>query len=131
MKLLFWPVTVVQIISICIVGNKVDKMTKKYGGVNNKKTINQIQEAVVVGAPIVQKKMPKSKAGVICGWIVYYIVTFIITELLLVITTISEQPFYHSLPLVVSLWLIPSLPFLLTLLILVLQSILRKKKAGS
>lgn len=89
-------------------------MAKKYGGVNNQKTIEQIQEAIVVGAPIINKKMPKSKAGTIAGWIIYYIVTFLFTSLLIPIIGLYEQPFYQSLPVWVGCWLVPSLPFLIT-----------------
>ena len=106
-------------------------MAKKYGGVDNKQSFNQIQEAVVVDAPIVQKKMPKSKAGTIFGWLVYYFITWLITWLFLMATGISEQNFYRAMPLWAEIWLIPSLPFIITLIsVLINAHDLKRKKAG-
>ena len=89
---------------------------RQYGGVNNKKSINEIQEAVIVNAPVFRSKPPKTKAGALVGWLVYYFVTFIIMSLLVVITGIFEQSFYRNLPFFIQTWLIPSLPFILTLI---------------
>ena len=91
-------------------------MSKKYGGVNNKKSINEIQEAVVISAPIFRKKQPKSKAGVIGGWIAYWVLSWLITFLLLVATGSSEQMNKVGIPLIVEFFVIPSMPFLLTLI---------------
>lgn len=91
-------------------------MSKKYGGVNNKKSIDEIQEAMVVSAPIFRKKQPKSKAGVIGGWIAYWIISWLITFLLLAATGLSEQMNKVGTPLIVEFFVIPSIPFLLTLI---------------
>lgn len=61
-------------------------MGKKYGGVDNKKELNNIQEAIIVGAPrIIPHKEKRSIGSIIAGWIFYIIVTFYIIFLLLVI----------------------------------------------
>jgi hypothetical protein len=103
---------------------------KKYGGVDTLKSIDEIQEAVIVGAPIIQNKMPKSRFGIVFGWIVYYAVTFVIAMLFVMITGIFEQPFYGNLPFLVQIWLIPSIPFILTLLLLLRPKRNMKKDAG-
>lgn len=90
-------------------------MVKQYGGVNNKKSIDEIQEAVIVTAPIFRKKQPKSKAGVIGGWIIYWFVTFLITYLLMSATGLFEQMNRTDIPMVVEFFVFPSIPFLLTL----------------
>ena len=103
-------------------------MSKKYGGVNNKKSIDKIQEAVVVPAPTFRKKQPKSKAGVIAGWIAYWIISWLITFLLLVATGLSEQMNKVGIPLIVEFFVIPSIPFLLTLIWSVFKSRKAKKQ---
>lgn len=93
----------------------VTKMSKKYGGVNNKESIDEIQEAVVVTAPIFRKKQPKSKAGVIGGWLAYWIISFLITYLLMNATGLFEQINRTGIPMWVEYFVFPSIPFLLTL----------------
>lgn len=100
-------------------------MSKKYGGVNNKKSIDEIQEAVVVSAPIFRKKQPKSKAGVVGGWLVYWVVSWAITSLFIVATGLGEQMMSAHVPWWVNAFIIPSVPFLLTLI----WSVLKSKKA--
>ena len=90
-------------------------MSKKYGGVNNKKSIDKIQEAVVVPAPIFRKKQPKSKAGVVGGWLIYWFVTFLIAYLLMSATGSFEQINRANIPITVEYFVFPSIPFLLTL----------------
>lgn len=98
---------------------------KKYGGVNNQKPIDEIQEAVIVSAPIFRKKQPKSKASAIIGWFVYFAITWFITSMLLMATGINEQLTRTTMPLFVQLGVIPSMPFFLTLM----WSICKAKKA--
>ena len=91
-------------------------MSKKYGGVNNKKSIDEIQEAVVVTAPIFRKKQPKSKAGVIGGWLAYWAISWLITLLLLVATGLAEQMQRVYVPWWAQNIIIPSIPFVITLI---------------
>lgn len=96
----------------------------KYGGIDNQKSIDEIQEAVIVGAPIVQNKMPKSMAGVIGGWLVYWFISWLIVFLLLVATGLSEQLQRSNTPWWLGSFVIPSVPFMSTLI----WSIFRLKK---
>lgn len=107
-------------------------MVRQYGGVNNKKPIDEIQEAVVVMAPIFRKKQPKSKAGVIGGWIAYWIISWLITFLLLAATGLFEQMNKVRIPLIVEFFVIPSIPFLLTLIwsAFKFKKIKKQKEAG-
>ena len=106
-------------------------MSNKYGGVNNKKSIDEIREAVVVSAPIFRKKQPKSKAGVVGGWLVYWAVSWVLTVLIIVATGLSERMIQASMPLVLQFFVIPSIPFLLTLIWSVFKSKKAKKQKDS
>lgn len=99
-------------------------MVKQYGGVNNKKPIDEIQEAVVVTAPIFRKKQPRSKSEVICGWLIYWFVTFLIAYLLMSATGSFEQINRADIPITVEYFVFPSIPFLLTLV----WSVVKTKK---
>lgn len=107
-------------------------MSKKYGGVNNKKSIEEIQEAEVVTAPIFRKKQPKSKAGVVFGWLIYWIVSWVIIFLFMCATGLYEQLLLSSMPWWVACFIIPSVPFLLTLIWTVIQfkKVKKQKDAG-
>lgn len=107
-------------------------MVKQYGGVNNKKSIDEIQEAVIVAAPIFRKKQPKSKAGVIGGWLVYWVVSWPMALLVIDATGIGEQMISHHVPWWVHTFIITSVPFLLTLAWSVFKSekVRKQKDAG-
>lgn len=107
-------------------------MTKKYGGVANKKSINEIQEAVIVTAPMFRKKQPKSKAGIIRGWLAYWTASWLITYLLMMATGLSEQIIKARIPIVVQIFVFPSIPFFLTLIWSAFKSkkVRNKKEAG-
>lgn len=100
-------------------------MMKKYGGVNNKKSLYEIQEAHIVSAPGMSKITKKqSKTSVIFGWLVYLVVSYIFTDLLIIIITDS----YNRIK--VPLWvifLLPSVPFILTLVLKIVASLRNKK----
>ena len=85
---------------------------KKYGGVNNSKTLNEIQEAYVISEsikPILTKK--KSIAATIIKWLVYLIVSYIIIYFLIIIISdgkaLSKMPFW-------ALIICPAIPFVIT-----------------
>ena len=94
--------------------------------------ISQMQEATIVTAPIFHKKKPKSKAEVIGGWLVYWAISWGITLLLLFATGLSEQMNRSSIPWWVQSFIIPSTPFLLTLVwsIFKLKKVRKQKDAG-
>ena len=84
---------------------------KKYGRVNNQKSLDEIQEAIIVSAPIFRKKAQKSKIALIAGWGVYYLITWMITTMLLWAIGAEEKFIEARTPIWVSSWLIPSIPF--------------------
>ena len=85
-------------------------MSKKYGGVDNKKEYSEIQEALVVGAPKFQKTTKKvSLASVVFGWLVFAFITYLIVLLFLVAIGVFENP---HIPTWVKL-LLPLLPTIL------------------
>lgn len=88
-------------------------MKKKYGGIDGGQAIEDVQEAVVVETPK-EPATNTSNRSVIFVMLGYYLVTYFIVEMLIIATGLSEQQFYMKLPLPISLWLIPSLPFILT-----------------
>jgi hypothetical protein len=96
----------------------------KYGGVDNQKTIDEIQEAEIVAAPIFHKIQPKSRAAVIGGWLVYWFISWLIIFPLLVATGLTEQLQRSNTPWWLGSLVIPSVPFMLTLI----WSIFRLKK---
>ena len=67
-------------------------MKKKYGGVNNSKAYDEVQEASVVGEPKPAPKpvVKRSTASIIGEWVVYIFVTYLIMELLIVATGVYE-----------------------------------------
>lgn len=86
---------------------------QKYGGVNNKKALNEIQEARIVSVPGMSRITKKRSLGtIIAGWIAYLIISYIFTELLLIITTDAWNN--TKMPLW-AIFILPSTPFLLTL----------------
>ncbi len=98
---------------------------KKYGGVNNQKSLYEIQEARIVSAPgmfkIIKKK---SKTSIVFGWLIYLIISYIITDLFIIIVTDAGNRF--RLPLL-ALFVLPAVPFILTLSFKILSTISNKK----
>ena len=98
---------------------------RKYGGVNNKKSLNEIPEARIVSAPGMSKIVKKqSKSSVFFGWLIYLIISYIITDLFIIIITDSGNRF--RLP-VWALFILPTIPFVLTLLIKLTSALAGKK----
>lgn len=93
----------------------------KYGGVDNQKTIDEIQEAEIVAAPIFHKIQPKSRAAVIGGWLVYWFISWLIIFPLLVAIGLTEQLQRLNVPWWLIFLVIPSVPFMLTLLLSLLH----------
>lgn len=98
---------------------------KKYGGVNNQKTLYEIQEARIVGTPQSTRTSEKHKKSIgIFGWVLYFIVSYLFTNLIIVIAT--GDYIINKIP----TWAIPILfsgPFLLTVLFKIVTTIYNKK----
>lgn len=98
---------------------------KKYGGVNNSKRLNEIQEGRIVSAPGMAKIVKKKCIGsIILGWAMFLIVSYILTDLLLIIATDAWGNVKAPLWVIIVL---PTMPFLLVLLF---KIITREKHAN-
>ena len=101
---------------------------KKYGGVNNQKSLNEIQEAYVISAPVMSKIVKKkSIASITFGWVVFLIVSYIFFDLLFFTITDGwnriKMPFWAIL-------IMPAIPFLIVLSLRVISYLFHKKRTG-
>lgn len=98
---------------------------KKYGGVNNQKSIYEIQEARIVSALGMRRITKKqSKTSIVFGWLVYLVISYIFTDLLLIIITDAGSRIKVHL---LGMFVMPAVPFILTLLIKIFTVLSSKK----
>ena len=101
---------------------------KKYGGVDNAKSLDQIQEAYVVNAPGIFKVVKKkSIVSIALGWCAFFIISYIITELSMIIVSdgkaTSKMPFWAFI-------IAPAIPFILVFVCKMVKFAIIKKRTG-
>ena len=100
----------------------------EYGGINGTDNIDDVPEATIV-ENVVKKPQPISKSKAVLLAVLLWWVTWQITTLAIMATGIFEQSYYRSLPLFVSFFLIPSIPFF-TIMLRRWAKTRTKKEAG-
>jgi archaellum biogenesis protein FlaJ (TadC family) len=101
---------------------------RRYGGVDNAKSFDQIQEAYVVSAPGISKVIKKkSIISIVLGWCVFFIISYIITNLFIVI--VSDGKATYKMP----FWafiIAPAIPFLFIFVFKMIKFAIIKKRTG-